>query len=423
LPKFGLMQRREKKSSSQQGTAFMTISGEPLNANVMDGREPHRLPDVRRPSIFLMVNSLDAGGSERQFTFLANALDSNVFDVHLGCLRRKGALLSEIKDIAEFDVGGSFFTLQAQRARIALARHLRARKVVAAHSFDFYANLMLIPVARLAGIPVVIGSHRELGDIRTPLQFRAQAAVFRLCDRIVCNSQAAADRLIDHGLSESKLAVIPNMLAPEAFAETEPALQRRPDVLRVGVIACMNRLAKNHAGFLRAAAQLVQKLPNVEFLLVGDGPLRTSLEQLAQGLGLGGRVVFMGERRDIPAVLAAMDVSVLPALSNESLPNVILESMAAGVPVVATRVGGSPELIDDGKTGLLVPPDDEASLVAALERLLRQPELRMQCARQAKQKARDNFRLTEVCGRFEQLYWTLLEKKGLPAQSQPRRRA
>jgi L-malate glycosyltransferase len=401
----------------------MTISSEPLNTNVMDGREPHRLPDVRRPSIFLMVNSLDAGGSERQFTFLANTLDSNVFDVHLGCLRRKGALLSEIKDIAEFDVGGSFFTLQTQRARIALARHLRARKVVVAHSFDFYANLMLIPVALLAGIPVVIGSHRELGDIRTPLQFRAQAAVFRFCDRIVCNSQAAADRLINHGLSESKLAVIPNMLAPEAFAETEPALQRRPDVLRVGMIACMNRLAKNHAGFLRAAARLVQKLPNVEFLLVGDGPLRASLEQLAQGLGLGGRVVFMGERRDIPAALAAMDVSVLPALSNESLPNVILESMAAGVPVVATRVGGSPELIDDGKTGLLVPPDDEASLVAALERLLRQPELRMQCARQAKQNARDNFRLAEVCGRFEQLYSTLLEKKGLPVQSQPRRRA
>jgi L-malate glycosyltransferase len=401
----------------------MTISSEPLNANVMDGREPHRLPNVRRPSIFLMVNSLDAGGSERQFTFLANTLDSNVFDVHLGCLRRKGALLPEIKDIAEFDVGGSFFTLQAQRARIALARHLRARKVVAVHSFDFYANLMLIPVARLAGIPVLIGSHRELGDIRTPLQFGAQATLFRLCDRIVCNSQAAADRLIDHGLSESKLAVIPNMLAPEAFAETEPALQRRPDVLRVGMIACMNRSAKNHAGFLRAAARLVQKLPNVEFLLAGDGPLRASLEQLAQGLGLGGRVVFMGERRDIPAVLAAMDVSVLPALSNESLPNVILESMAAGVPVIATRVGGSPELIDDGKTGLLVPPDDEASLVAALERLLRQPELRMQCARQAKQKARDNFRLTEVCGRFEELYWTLLEKKGLPVQSQPRRRA
>lgn len=389
----------------------MTTSSQPLNANITAGREPHQLPDVRRPSIFLMVNNLEAGGSERQFTLLANTLDSNIFDVHLGCLGRRGAFLGEIEDIAEFRLGGSFLTLRAQRARIALARHLRAHKVVVAHSFDFYANLMLIPVARLAGVPVVIGSHRELGDIRTRLQFRAQAAIFRLCDRVVCNSQAAADRLIDHGLSESKLAVIPNMLAPEAFAETEPALQRRPDVLRVGMIACMNRLAKNHAGFLRAAARLVQELPNVEFLLVGDGPLRPSLEQLAQELGLGGRVVFMGERRDIPAVLAAMDVSVLPAISNESLPNVILESMAAGVPVIATRVGGSPELIDDGKTGLLVPPDDEASLVSALERLLRQPELRMQCAQQAKQKARDNFRLTEVCGRFEQLYWTLLEKR------------
>src|ERR1700674_3753860 len=107
-------------------------------------------PCVARPfggaSVFLMNSDLSTGGTERQFSLMANSLRNGSFDIHLGCMRRRGSFLEGIGDIAEFDVAGSFLTLQAQRSRRALAQHLRERSVAVAHSFDFYANMMLIPV-------------------------------------------------------------------------------------------------------------------------------------------------------------------------------------------------------------------------------------------------------------------------------------
>lgn len=369
-------------------------------------------PSAGQPSVFLMINDLQTGGTERQFAALVRALNPEAFRVTLGCLRRRGPLLEGLGHLAEFDVGGSFLTLRGIFARAALARYLRAQGVLIAHSFDFYSNLMLIPVARLGGAKIVIGSHRQLGDLLTPLQFRAQNAVFRLCDRIVCNSRAASARLIDQGLPERKVAVIPNGLSDLAFAETTPSLSPSPGILRVGLIARMNDPVKNHAGFLRAAAQLAQRFPDVEFLLVGDGPLRPELELLAGNLELGPRVRFLGERHDIPGLLAAMDVSVIFS-SSESLSNVALESMAAGVPVIATRVGGNPEVVRDGETGFLVAPGSEEGLARSIERLMTQPSLRSEMGRRAKKLARSSFTMDRVAGQFEELYLTLAAEKGL----------
>ena len=172
-----------------------------------------------------------------------------------------------------------------------------------AHAFDFYGNLTLIPAAKLARVPVVIGSHRQLGDLMTPAQFRAQAAAFGWCDAIICNSQAAADRLIATGLSPNKITIIGNALPAAAFSAAPAALPKRPGVVRVGMVARMNHRYKNHSGFLRIAAQIRQRIPSAEFLLVGDGPLRQELEREAASLGLGASAIFLGDRQDMPAVL------------------------------------------------------------------------------------------------------------------------
>ena len=245
---------------------------------------------------------------------------------------------------------------------------------------------MLIPAARLARIPVVIGSQRQLGDLLTPRQFQAQAAALRLSDCVVCNSRAAADRLLQAGFPENKIVVIANGLPSEAFDETAPAIPKRAGVLRIGMIARMNLKAKNHHVFLAAAARVLSKYPNAEFVLAGDGPLRPELEATANELGLGERALFLGDRRDIQAILASLDLSVLPSAS-ESLSNTIIESMAAGVPVVATRVGGNPELVTD-RTGLLVPLDDVDAMAAAIEQLLGDANLRTQLGRNARQIAK-----------------------------------
>lgn len=386
----------------------MTPPALPGDAAEFSGADNNSESNVaRRPGVFLMTNSLETGGSERQFSALARSLDRARFDVRLGCIMRQGPFLAGLGDISEFGLGGSLYGLQSIRTRLRLARHLREHEISVAHAFDFYTNLTLIPAAKWAGVPVLIGSQRQLGDLLTWKQERAQAAGLRLCDAVVCNSRAAADRLRSLGLRERQLRVIGNGLPSEAFAETAPVLARVPGQLRVGMIARMNTPAKNHRLFLQMAARLRSRFPEVEFVLAGDGPLRAELERTAQELGLGRQVLFLGDRRDVPAVLASIDVSVLPSAS-ESLSNVIIESMAAGVPVVASRVGGNVELVGK-RRGMLVPANDDEALAEAVGRLLEDSEMRKTLGWAARTFAGENFTLERMRQRHEDLYQELLE--------------
>ena len=333
--------------------------------------------------------------------------------MELGCIRRQGSFAETLGtkwDVAEFGLGGSFFSRPALRSARALARHLLLRGVSVAHSFSFYSNLLLIPVARMARVQVVIGSHRQLGDLLTPLQFDLQNAVFRLCDRIVCNSKAAAARLTTRGLSPEKIVVIPNAVSPEIFAiarARKPGPVARP--FRVGMMARMS-VSKDYALLLQAAARLRSRSLNIQFFLIGDGPQRLALESLTRTMGLTGQVNFLGERRDLGNVLAQLDISVL-ASSSESSPNAITESMAAGLPVVASRVGGIPELVSHGQNGFLIPCDDDVALAASIEYLAENPKLCAWLGRNAHQFAYQNFRLEDVCNLYEQLYEKLLDQR------------
>lgn len=363
------------------------------------------------PRVFLLTNSLETGGSERQFVTLAGALDKNAFSLSLGCLKRVGPFVHQVADIAEFSPGGSLFKWPSHRARIRMARHLRALKVAVAHAFDFYSNLMLIPAARLAGVPVVIGSHRQIGDLLTNRQFFAQKIAFGFCDHIVCNSNAAAQNLRGAGVTPEKLVVIPNGIQEEFFAGAKSAWPHEPGIVRIGMISRMNDKVKQHDLFLRVAAQLTERFPRARFVLIGDGPLRPGLERLAESLHLGDRVSFVGDRQDIPAVLAGLHISVLPSLS-ESLSNVIVESMVAGLPVVASRAGGNPEVVQDGETGLLFDSGDEVQFAAALEKLLNRPELRNTLGLRARERASALYRMAAVRDQFQELYRTTLVRKG-----------
>lgn len=367
-------------------------------------------------SVFLMTNTFETGGSERQFVLLAESLRQAGVRVELGCLEQRGSLGASLGQANAFPCGGNLYGWPAWRSRWKLARRLRQLRVDVAQAFDFYSNLMLIPAARLARVPVALGAHRQIGDLLGSAKYRAQRLSFRFSDRVVCNSRAAAQSLLDHGLPRRKIEVIPNGLPPGAFAPAAPALPKAPEKLRVGMIARMNNPVKNYPGFLRAAALLAPKFPQLEFVLVGDGPLRPELERLSKSLGLEGRALFLGDRRDIPAVLASLDVSVLNSFS-ESLSNSILESMAAGLPVVATHAGGNADLVREGETGFLVPSDNETALASAMERLLDQPGLRLGFGQKAREIALANYSMESVLERYVALYDALLS--GRQGQSTP----
>jgi L-malate glycosyltransferase len=377
--------------------------------------------DPRIPGVFLMTDSFDTGGSERQFAALARSLDPALYRLHIGCLQKKGGFLDGFRDVVEFSPGGNFYNLHSLRTGLRLVRYLNRSRISIAHAFDFYTNLALIPAARLARVPIVIGSQRQLGDLLTPAKSRAQRAVLRWCDRVVCNSHAAAYRLTEQGIAKHRVVVIHNGYPPETFMPAAPALPRQPTLLRIGMIARMNTASKNHRMFLRVAARLSDRFRKLEFVLVGDGPLRPELEQLANTLGIARQCRFLGDRKDIPAILASVDVSVLPS-GSESLSNVIIESMAAGIPVVASCVGGNPELINNSR-GILVAPGDEKSLAACLESLLDNSSLRAELGRNAKEFAKKHFTLAEMRKCHEDLYADLLAEKTRqnPRRSVPRK--
>ena len=377
------------------------VSGTKLEGASSPSPEPARL--------FFMINSFETGGSERQFLLLTKSLDRERFSLDLGCIQTKGPLRDLFGEVTRFRLGGSVYGWKSWHSRWQLSRHLERKKIQIAHAFDFYTNLTLLPAARWAGVPVVIASQRQLGDLLSRGQSMLQKAAFRLSDCIVCNSRAAAERLIEEGIPERKVRVIGNALAPEFFASASPLVPRSPGIVRVGMIARMNAHYKNHLGFLEAAAKIYAMLPSAEFLLAGDGPLRRVLESKAEALGISKVVRFVGDQRDIPAVLSSCDLTVVPSHS-ESLSNVILESMAAGVPVVATQVGGNRELVSPER-GILIPVSDPDALANAVLRLLEDQGQRQQLGSNARQFVSANFSLESVTRQYQELYDELLRQK------------
>lgn len=362
------------------------------------------------PAIFLMCDSLQTGGIERQFNMLARAMREHGYRVFLGCMRRQGAFLQGLEDIVEYPSGGSFLSWTSFHSRVRLLRFFLACRIQVAQSFDFYSNLMMVPSAKLAGVPAVVACQNQLGDLLTPMQNRVEIGNFRRCDRVVCNSQAAADRLARLGVPGYRLVVIRNGIEnPEHVPG--PALPPEPTRVRIGLVARMNHPVKNHDGFLRAAAKIAARHANVDFLLAGDGPLRPTLERQAAELGIADRVKFLGDRGDVPAVLAALDISVVPSKS-ESLANVMLESMAAGKAVIAANVGGLGEVIENGKTGLLVPAGDDEKLAFSMELFISRPDLREQYGREARNVIIANFSLMRLRDEHLQLYDELLCRRG-----------
>jgi glycosyltransferase involved in cell wall biosynthesis len=359
--------------------------------------------------LFLMVNTFETGGSERQFTVLAQNLTAPQFQVHFGCINRRGPLAHHFPGAPQFSLGGKLFGWRSFRTRFNLSRHLRHHHIQVAHAFDFYTNLTLIPAAILARVPVVIGSHRQIGDLMTAAQFRAQAVAFLWCDAVVCNSQAAATSLIEAGLAPAKIRVIGNALPAAAFNPASAALPKRHGVVRAGMVARMNHRYKNHSGFLRIAAQIHKRMPNAEFVLVGDGPLRPELEREAASLGLGKAAIFLGDRQDMPEVLVSVDVAVNTS-DSESLSNVILEAMAARLPAVAYDVGGNSELLSHQR-GILIPAGDENAFAVAVEKLLLDSALRDKLGEEARKFAEDNFSLARVRQRYVDLYVDLLQRR------------
>jgi glycosyltransferase involved in cell wall biosynthesis len=226
------------------------------------------------------------------------------------------------------------------------------------------------------------------------------------------------------GIPRERIRIIPNGIDPLPFdrpgarARIRRELGLAEDAAVAGILAVL-RPEKDHRNFLLAARFVADELPAARFLVVGDGPLAAELRREISALGLAERVVLAGRRGDVPDVLAAFDVSVLCSTDVETLPLAFLESMAAGLPLVGTRVGGIPDLVAEEENGLLVEPRDPRSLAGAMLRILRDPALARSWGRRSRDRVVSRFGIDDMVRAYEALFEELLRDAGvaLPAAS------
>ena len=346
----------------------------------------------------------------------AERLDRSRFRLSVVTLRGEGALAERYERLGVPVVRFPIHTLygpQTVRQWARLARFLREQAVSIVHCHDQYSNFFSALSARAAGVPVVITSKRWL---HSPLRYRiANGIGFRASTRVLANSHSVARSLEVHDrLRQDRVVVIPNFVDEQAFerpsddtvAAWRAELRLEANATVIGVVASLSPI-KDHATLLRAVAILVPRWPLVRVVLVGDGPERGPLRQLTSELALDDVVRFAGIRPQLPSFHHLFDVSVLSSVS-EGFPNSLVEAMAAGRPIVATKVGGVPDAVRDGENGLLVPPGDPTAFAASLERLLASPQRREAMGIAGVNRARNEFHARHVVDSLENLYDRLL---------------
>lgn len=358
-------------------------------------------------SVAFVVDNLQVGGTELNAVRTAEQLRARGIDLSLFHLQAGGPLLERYRNAGVPTTHvpvASLASLSAASCVRALASHFTHGRFAIVHAHDLYSNLLATAAGRLARVPRVIASRRWLDSSPRPGLLVADRMVsYRLAHRVLVNSRRIGDRLVaQEGVPAHKLLVIPNFVDDEAFGDLLPAVRlewhRRLGVpagrVVVGTVA---RLApvKDHATLVRAFARLAVARPELHLLLLGDGPERGALGELVAQLGLEQRATFAGMQSNAINLHGLLDISVLPSRS-EAFPNAVVEAMAAARPVIASDVGGVPEAVDDGRTGLLFPAEDDAALAAALDRLAGSPDERATMGRLGRELAGERYGAARV---------------------------
>jgi glycosyltransferase involved in cell wall biosynthesis len=358
---------------------------------VETNRSSHRL------RVAHITFGLDVGGLEKLLVEFARHADRRHFDLQFISLGHRGPLAEDV-EAAGWPVAGMGVPTGLHPGLVLrLATRFQREKIDVVHTHDDRPHLYGTLAGRMAGVGRII--HTRHG--RSPGLSRRQDVLVRLAarwiDRFVCVSEDSARLALERGVPVRKVCTIRNGIDLERF----PC--HGPQVDGPAVIVARLSPEKDHATLLRACVLAMRQEPTFRLEIAGDGPCRADLERLAGQLGLAPHVFFLGAVREIPPLLARARFFVLSSVS-EGVSLTLLEAMASGLPVVATRVGGNPEVVEDETTGLLVPPSNPEALAERMLRLWRDPEKGRRLGHKGRSRAECQFDVRGMVAAYERLY-------------------
>lgn len=381
----------------------------------------------RRIRILYIIGRLDVGGAEGHLVQVLRRLDRGRFDPVLFCLSRLGPLAAEVEalgvPIEVLGFEGVFRRPWAMPALIADGvRRIRRYRPDIVHTYLYHPNILGGLMSRLAGVPVLITSRRSLGlykDGHPHLQW-GEDLINLVTDAVTVNSrQVELDTLARERWVSGKIRLIYNGVELDRYSVPGRSREQIRSELAIPsdapVIGCVANLYvyKGHADLIEAMGAVARRAPEAHLVLVGrEAQMGDQVRTRAAELGLAGKVHLLGERQDVPDLMHAFDILVLPS-HEEGFSNAILEGMAASLPVVATDVGGNPESVLHGETGLIVPPHKPAALAEALVGLLLDRDRARWMGAAGRVRVSTRFSPESMVTSMQALYEELLRKKGL----------
>ena len=376
-------------------------------------------PRQARARVLILTVGSGMGGAERLIRMTAPRLQAAGYDVTVATLKEeRGAIAADLREagVPFVSFGGRW--KYDPRPVLRLRRALVAGRFDILHAHLFLANVAARAAGRAAGVPVIITSHHDTDVwMRAPHRL-VERVTSGWSDLVVTCSEAVRRYAIErHRLSAARVRTLRNAIeVPMALpgAEARAAVRRDlgagADEILIATLGRLDEPKKGLATFLEAAARVAAAEPRARFCLVGEGPARTALERRARELRLEGRLSLAGERRDVFQILSGVDVFVQPSLW-EGFGLTVIEAMAAARPVVASRVGGVPEVLRDGIDGLLVPPGDPHALAQAILRLARDPDLAARLGAAGRARACSEFGIDGLVEATMRIYDELLEAR------------
>lgn len=371
-----------------------------------------------KKTILHVVEDLRIGGLERVIQSIVLGLDREKYDVEVWCLAAGGEIADEISEQGIPVKVLGMKSYYNPRRILDLAFLLQEAEIDLIHSHGYFASTF----ARLAGLKAgraAMVRHMHTTDHRfSPRNMRIEALLSLYTDQVICVSRAVKTFAVETlGIPEIRTCVIYNTAFAKGNGSQGAGLEARRAALGIQaddfVILALASLKRNkgHEVLLHALPQLRQQLPGIKCLFVGDGPLRGELEAEAQRLGLAGHVVFTGLQSDVTPYLEMAHTLVLPTLYREGLSVALIEGASAGLPLVGSRLGGIPEVIEHQENGFLVRPGDGGDLAAAIGQLIANPDLRGRMGRASREIYKTRFSQGIILRRIEALYDRLLKAK------------